>query len=88
MILEDDFDLQANFKERLGQYLAEAEAYDWNLMYVGRSPMENDVARISEHVVEPGYTLWTVGYIIRLEAARALLHDAHQHMCLGVSRYL
>lgn len=73
LILEDDFDLQPDFKQRLGSYLAEAGDLPWNLMYVGRSPMENDVAKISEHVVEPGYTLWTVGYILRLDGARALL---------------
>eukprot|EP00434_Breviolum_minutum_P021645 symbB.v1.2.019103.t3/scaffold1548.1/size117880/8 len=81
LILEDDFDLQANFKHRLGEYLSEAEGLDWNLMYVGRSPMENDVSVVSDHVVEPGYTLWTVGYILRLDAAKALLEtEAHQHM--------
>ncbi|CAK9048212.1 unnamed protein product [Durusdinium trenchii] len=81
LILEDDFDFQANFKARLGEYLSEAQGFDWNLMYVGRSPMENDISMVSEHVVEPGYTLWTVGYILRLDAARALLEtQAHQHM--------
>ncbi len=51
--------------------------------YVGRSPMENDVSVVSDHVVEPGYTLWTVGYILRLDAAKALLEtEAHQHMTL------
>ena len=111
MILEDDFDLQANFRKRLGEYLVEAQAFDWNLMqpdaiflicfnlllmvlfsfskacgrYIGRSPMENDLSVVSEHVVEPGYTLWTVGYILRLDAARALIEtEAHQHMILGV----
>lgn len=81
LILEDDFDFQANFKARLGEYLSEAQGLDWNLMYVGRSPMENDISVVSDHVVEPGYTLWTVGYILRLDAARALLEtEAHQHM--------
>jgi len=36
LILEDDFDLQANFKQRLGEYLSEAEGLDWNLMYLGK----------------------------------------------------
>ena len=36
LILEDDFDLQANFKHRLGEYLSEAEGLDWNLMYLGK----------------------------------------------------
>ncbi|CAE8636759.1 unnamed protein product [Polarella glacialis] len=81
LILEDDFELQEDFQQRLGDYLSEAQGLDWNLMYVGRSPMENDVSRISEHVVEPGYTLWTVGYILRLEGAVALLDSAaEQHM--------
>ena len=43
--------------------------------------MENDVSRVSEHVVQPGYTLWTVGYILRLDAAKELLSTrAEQHM--------
>jgi len=73
LILEDDFDFQEDFAARLGDYLREAAREDWNLMYVGRSPVEPDLRQVSEHLTEPGYTLWTVGYIIRLEAARALL---------------
>jgi len=73
LILEDDFDFQQDFGQRLGEYLEEARGEDWNLMFVGRSPMEADWRRVSEHVVEPGYTLWTVGYILRLDAAQALL---------------
>lgn len=73
MILEDDFDFQDDFIGRMGAYLEEARGEPWNLMFVGRSPVESDIRRISQHIVEPGYTLWTVGYIIRLDAARALL---------------
>ena len=48
--------------------------------------MENDVSKVSEHVVQPGYTLWTVGYILRLDAAKQLLEThAEQHMWLGVA---
>mmetsp|Transcript_25593 Transcript_25593/g.60440 ORF Transcript_25593/g.60440 Transcript_25593/m.60440 type:complete len:408 (+) Transcript_25593:1-1224(+) len=73
VILEDDFDFQEDFAARLGQHLREAAREDWNLFYVGRSPVEPDLRRISDNLVEPGYTLWTVGYLIRLDAARALL---------------
>ncbi|CAE7713107.1 colgalt1 [Symbiodinium sp. CCMP2456] len=73
LILEDDFDLQPDFAIKLGEYLEEARGYDWNLLYVGRSPTEPDWTRLSQHVVEPGYTLWTVGYIMRLDGAKALL---------------
>lgn len=73
LILEDDFDFQEDFAARLGHCLREAAGEDWNLLYVGRSPVEPDLRRVSEHLVEPGYTLWTVGYIIRLDAVRALL---------------
>ncbi|CAE7836217.1 unnamed protein product [Symbiodinium sp. CCMP2592] len=73
LILEDDFDLQPDFALKLGEYLEEARGYDWNLLYVGRSPTEPDWTRLSQHVVEPGYTLWTVGYIMRLDGAKALL---------------
>jgi GR25 family glycosyltransferase involved in LPS biosynthesis len=77
-ILEDDFDFQEGFAQRLGECLREADGEDWNILYVGRSPVEPDLRVVSEHVVEPGYTLWTVGYILRLDAARALL-DARAH---------
>jgi len=73
LILEDDFDFQEDFAERLGQYLEEARQEPWNLLYVGRSPVETDLRRVSEHIVVPGYTLWTVGYLLRLEGAEALL---------------
>ena len=51
--------------------------------------MENDVSNVSEHVVQPGYTLWTVGYILRLDAAKELLStQAEQHMWLGEIAWL
>lgn len=77
LILEDDFDLQEDFKARLGQYLEEAHAHgeDWNLMYLGRSPTEGDWRRVSEHIVEPGYTLWTVAYILKLEVAKIFIEN-------------
>eukprot|EP00435_Cladocopium_sp_Y103_P067900 s218_g30.t1 len=78
LILEDDFDLQENFKERLGAYLEEARGLDWNLMYLGRSPTEGDIRRVTEHLAQPGYTLWTVGYIFKLDAAKALV-EADDH---------
>jgi len=81
LILEDDFDFQADFAKRLGTYLQEVAHEPWDILYVGRSPMENDVRSASEHIVEPGYTLWTVGYILRLSGARALLDsNAEKHM--------
>lgn len=81
LILEDDFDLQEDFVGRMGSYLREAEGRDWNILYVGRSPMENDAERVSEHLVVPGYTLWTVAYMLRLDGARALLDSrSDQHM--------
>lgn len=78
LILEDDFDLQDDFAARLGERLEEAHSHGehWNLMYLGRSPTEGDWRIISEHIVEPGYTLWTVAYILKLEVARTFV-DAH-----------
>mmetsp|Transcript_48191 Transcript_48191/g.122326 ORF Transcript_48191/g.122326 Transcript_48191/m.122326 type:complete len:441 (-) Transcript_48191:129-1451(-) len=73
LILEDDFDLQENFAQRFGQYLEEASAEDWNLLYLGRSPTEGDWRTVSEHIVEPGYTLWTVAYVIKLDVARTFV---------------
>lgn len=73
LILEDDFDLQEDFAKRLGENLEEARGEEWNLMYLGRSPTEPDSRRASEHLVEPGYTLWTVAYLFRLDAAKQLV---------------
>lgn len=87
LILEDDFDLQENFKARLGQYLEEAKDQDWNLMYLGRSPTEEDVRRVSEHLAVPGYTLWTVAYIFRLEAAKALVEAQVQLRLAPLDHY-
>jgi len=81
LILEDDFDFQEGFSRRLGDNLLQAAGTKWNIMYIGRSPMENDVEQVAEHVVRPGYTLWTVGYILKLEAAQMLIEtQAEQHM--------
>ncbi|CAK0861372.1 unnamed protein product, partial [Prorocentrum cordatum] len=82
LILEDDFDLQEDFARRLGCCLEEARGEDWNLFFLGRSPVEADVRRVSGSVVQPGYALWTVGYLLRLDGARALL-DAQVQRCVA-----
>jgi len=87
LILEDDFDLQENFVRRLGEHLEEARGEDWNLMYLGRSPTEGDIRRASAHLVEPGYTLWTVGYIFRLDAARALVEERVERRLAPLDHY-
>jgi GR25 family glycosyltransferase involved in LPS biosynthesis len=89
LILEDDFDLQENFAARLGQYLEEAHAHgeDWNLMYLGRSPTEGDWRVVSEHIVEPGYTLWTVGYLLKLEVAKAFVEGHVERRLAPLDHY-
>lgn len=87
LILEDDFDLQENFRERLGSCLEEACGHDWNLMYLGRSPTEGDIRRVSEHLAQPGYTLWTVGYIFKLDAAKALVDAEVQRKLAPLDHY-
>lgn len=87
LILEDDFDLQPNFKGLLGEYLEEARGHDWNLMYVGRSPTEPDIRRVTEHLAQPGYTLWTVGYLFKLDAARALVEAETQSRLAPLDHY-
>eukprot|EP00929_Paragymnodinium_shiwhaense_P104339 TRINITY_DN6869_c0_g1_i2.p1 TRINITY_DN6869_c0_g1~~TRINITY_DN6869_c0_g1_i2.p1 ORF type:complete len:462 (+),score=78.62 TRINITY_DN6869_c0_g1_i2:65-1387(+) len=87
LILEDDFDLQPDFQRLLGERLEEARHEDWNLMYLGRSPTEPDLRRATPHLVEPGYTLWTVAYIFRLEAAKALVEAQVQHRLAPLDHY-
>jgi len=87
LILEDDFDLQDDFAQRFGEYLEEAAVEDWNLLYLGRSPTEGDWRQISEHIVEPGYTLWTVAYVIRLEAAKVFVERQVQKELAPLDHY-
>lgn len=87
IILEDDFDLQEDFVRRLGESLEEARGEDWNLMYLGRSPTEEDHRRVGRTLVEPGYTLWTVGYVFRLDAARALVEAQVQQRLAPLDHY-
>lgn len=87
LILEDDFDLQEDFIRRLGENLEEARYEDWNLMYLGRSPTEGDSRRASRHLAEPGYTLWTVAYIFRLDAAKALVEQQVQRRLAPLDHY-
>lgn len=87
LILEDDFDLQPDFARRLGENLEEARYEDWNLMYLGRSPTETDIRRATPHLVEPGYTLWTVAYIFRLDAAKALVEQGVERRLAPLDHY-
>lgn len=87
IILEDDFDLQPDFAQRLGEALQEARGQDWNLMYLGRSPTEPDIRRVSPHLTEPSYTLWTVGYVLKLDAAKAFVEGGVQRRLAPLDHY-
>lgn len=87
LILEDDFDLQEDFVRRLGEMLEAARGEDWNLMYVGRSPTEGDIRQVAPNLTQPGYTLWTVGYIFRLDAAKALVEQQVQRRLAPLDHY-
>merc|ERR1711924_360315 len=78
LILEDDFDIcepKAEFKARLSSHLRQASKVEggWDVLYLGQSPQEDVFAFPAPNLVDPGYSVWTVGYVIRRSGALKMI---------------
>jgi len=78
LILEDDFHIigdRRKFRENLGARLLEASraGSGWDLLYIGHAPHEEHIAHPSPSLADPGYSLWTVGYVLKRIGALKLL---------------
>ncbi|KAK3530658.1 hypothetical protein QTP86_030920 [Hemibagrus guttatus] len=94
LVIEDDLRFEPFFKRKLQKLMqdVEAEALDWDLIYIGRKRMQVDhpekpVPNI-HNLVEADYSYWTLGYMISLQGANKLLRAEPLSKILPVDEFL
>src|SRR5258708_1586875 len=72
LILEDDVVLLDHCAERLTSRLARLSANDphWDLLYLGRWPLDDEDRAVTEGIVHPGYSYCTFGYLLSASGLR------------------
>ncbi|XP_062285171.1 procollagen galactosyltransferase 2-like [Scomber scombrus] len=93
-VLEDDVRFEPRFCSRLVAIMknVQGSGLDWDLIYVGRKRLqvkepEHWVKGIS-NLVHPGYSYWTLGYVLSLQGAKKLLHAKPLNKMLPVDEFL
>ncbi|XP_053293980.1 procollagen galactosyltransferase 2 [Pleuronectes platessa] len=94
LLLEDDVRFEARFRSRLVAIMENVMTVglDWDLIYVGRKRLqvkepESWVEGVS-NLVHPGYSYWTLGYVLSLQGAQKLLQSKPLHKMLPVDEFL
>ncbi|XP_046845706.1 procollagen galactosyltransferase 1-like [Xenia sp. Carnegie-2017] len=92
MLLEDDIRFELDFRKKLNNVMKEAQKLEWDFMYLGRK-LVNEQARDMyipdvKLLVRPGYSWWTLGYVITLEGAKKLLAPNPLQRFVPVDEYI
>ena len=89
LVLEDDVLFVDGFVERLQDGLARLERFDanWDLVYLGRVPLEPG-RRVIDGIVQPGYSHCTYGYALTSAGAGKLLSAGLQDALIPVDEFL
>ncbi|XP_054623754.1 procollagen galactosyltransferase 2 [Dunckerocampus dactyliophorus] len=94
LVLEDDIRFEPRFCSRLEAITdnVQEEGLDWDLIYVGRKRLqakepERWVKGVS-NLVHPGYSYWTLGYMLSLQGAKKLLQAQPLGKMLPVDEFL
>ncbi|XP_050432465.1 glycosyltransferase 25 family member [Adelges cooleyi] len=93
LILEDDVRFEPYFRFKLQAVLNDLRRLKvpWDLVYIGRKPLD-DKSEIrmenSELLVWPGYSYWTLGYLLSGRGAKKLLNADPLKRLLPVDEFL
>ncbi|XP_053229568.1 inactive glycosyltransferase 25 family member 3 [Podarcis raffonei] len=93
VVLEDDVRFEAYFKKRILRLMDELEQaqLDWDLIYLGRKQVNAEDEELVEDVrnlVVPGYSYWTLAYIISRRGAQKLIDAQPLSKILPVDEFL
>jgi len=80
VILEDDFEIvnPPAFKQAVREVVDEAcNSGTWDLLYLSRYPVSFDIQRLSKSLCIPGFSYWTVAYILTLNGKRRKGSEEH-----------
>ncbi|XP_042354217.1 procollagen galactosyltransferase 2 [Plectropomus leopardus] len=94
LVLEDDVRFEPRFCSKLMTIVENVQrvGLEWDLVYVGRKRLqvkepEQWVKGVS-NLVHPGYSYWTLGYILSLNGAQKLLQANPLNKMLPVDEFL
>lgn len=90
LILEDDIWFAPGFVDKLPKILSQLRAVDpeWDLLYLGRVPLEDDRHRVTESLVKPGYSHCTYSYMISQRGAEKLIDADFDQDIIPVDEFL
>ena len=88
LILEDDAVLQTGFNEQLQNIINELKNIEWDICYLGRKKMKDDLGEISDYLVTPNYSYWTVGYLINKQGAQKICNSNFSKNILTIDEFL
>ncbi|XP_049884611.1 glycosyltransferase 25 family member [Pectinophora gossypiella] len=88
LVLEDDIHFTPYFRIKILLLLSELEDLDWELVYIGRKIMTDDEEMVSRYTSRPGYTYWTLGYILNQSGAQKLINAKPLEKMLPVDEFL
>ncbi|XP_075240349.1 glycosyltransferase 25 family member-like [Convolutriloba macropyga] len=93
LIVEDDvrFDPHKEdlFRELLNQAVTEFVDRDGDLLYLGRKALADDIECDGcQHLVKPGYSYWTVAYMLTLRGAQKLVNTEILSRLIPVDEYI
>lgn len=89
LILEDDVYFVDEFMAQLEQGLKRLNSYDpkWELLYLGRVPLEND-AYVIGGIVRPGYSHCTFAYMLTRSGVKKVLDAEFEKALIPVDEFL
>ncbi|KAK2822138.1 hypothetical protein Q5P01_022203 [Channa striata] len=94
LVLEDDVRFEPRFCSRLASIMDSVQRarLDWDLIYVGRKRLQvtepEDWVKGVRDLVHPGYSYWTLGYVLSLQGAKKLLQANPLNKMLPVDEFL
>ncbi|XP_025413911.1 glycosyltransferase 25 family member-like isoform X1 [Sipha flava] len=93
LVLEDDARFEPYFRFKLQMVLNELRRlpFSWDLVYIGRKSLnDNNEIRLenSKLLVWPGYSYWTLGYLLSGSGAKKLLNADPLKKLLPVDEFL
>ena len=88
LILEDDAVLDKNFNDKLQHIIDDLQTQPWDLCYLGRKKMQDDTEAVSDYLVTPSYSYWTIGYLINKSAASKICNSGFSKNILTIDEFL
>ncbi len=92
LVLEDDADFSNEFLESLNISMNELKKCEWDMCYLGRKKMDdnetNEYVGESDYIIYPGYSYWTIGYLINKNFCNSVLNSELLQKIIPIDEFL